>query len=333
MTTNLFPNVVGQHEAKKKIGFYLNGYHHNRVMKNVMFAAAKGQGKSMLVEETAKELVLYDETGKPVMKEDGVTPKKKPYHKLVASSIKNVRSFINGIVIKHLVDKDATLFIDEAHGLRPDVTEALLVMLNPNSENKNTFTYDDYACDIDFSRQTFLFATSESHLVFPPLMDRLARIDLESYSYEDLAKIIAKSAPEVNFLENTLETMSKVVRGNARFCVKLADDVRTFLRGRTDFNRADWNEFAGILSIKPLGLSPTEINLLRFMQERPDGSSLTNLAARSGLSREAVQKDYESFLQNLGLMEITAGKGRQLTGKGLDYLKQLDLHENGLATV
>jgi biotin operon repressor len=56
----------------------------------------------------------------------------------------------------------------------------------------------------------------------------------------------------------------------------------------------------------------------------PEGSSLTNLAAKTGLSRDAVQKDYEIFLQKLGFMEITSGKGRTITSKGLTYLKQLD---------
>ena len=333
MTNNeLFPNVIGQNEAKNKINFYLNGYRHSRVMKNLMFAAQKGQGKSMLADETATELVLYDDNGKPVMKEDGVTPKKKNFHKLVGSGIKNIRSFITGVVAKYLVDKDVTLFIDEAHGLRQDVTDALLVMLAPNPENRNTFVYDDYHCDIDFTRQTFLFATSESHAVFPPLMDRLTRIDLQSYTHEDLAKIIAKSVPEVKFRDDVLEEISLVVRGNARFCVKMADDIRTFLCNKTVFGRKEWNELSNILSIKPLGLNAIEIDLLNFMAQRPDGSSLTNLAARSGLSREAVQKDYESYLQNLGLMEITAGKGRQLTAQGLDYLKNLNKFNAGLAS-
>ena len=228
------------------------------------------------------------------------------------------------MIVPHVVDKDATIFIDEAHNLKTDVTQSLLTMLNPNPSNKNTFVYDDYACDIDFSRQTFIFATSESHSIFAPLMDRLTRIDLESYTHDDLGKILAKSAPEVKFRDGVLENISSVVRGNARQCVKMANDIRTYLCNKTEFGAKQWGDLRGILSIKPLGLSPIEISLLRFMQERPDGSSLTNLAARSGLSREAVQRDYESYLQNLGLMEITAGKGRQLTPKGQDYLKLLD---------
>jgi len=332
MTNTSFDTVVGQAEAKKKLSFYLNSYQHTRIMPNLMFAAQKGQGKSMLARETAKQLVAYGEDKKPLLKENGDI-KKKTFLELNASSIGSVRKFINGVVVPHVVDKDVTIFIDEAHKLKDDVTNSLLTMLNPNPTNKNTFVYEDYACDIDFARQTFIFATSESHSIFAPLMDRLTRIDLQSYTHEDLAKIVAKSAPEVSFKDNVLEGISSVVRGNARQCVKMANEIRTYLCGKTaKFGSKEWRDLSGILSIKPLGLNTIEIDLLRFMQERPDGSSLTNLAARSGLSREAVQKDYESYLQNHALMEISAGKGRHLTAKGLQYLKDLEAYNLDMAT-
>lgn len=322
--TNMFPDVVGQDEAKKKLAFYINSYHHTKIMPNLMLCAKKGQGKSLIAKETAKQLIQYGEDKKPVMKEDGKTPKKKTFLEINASTIKSIRQFINSIVVPHVVDKDVTIFIDEASEINKDVTMSLLSMLNPNPTNRNTFIYDDYACEMDFSRQSWIFATSESHSIFPPLMDRLTRIDLQSYTHEDLAKILEKSAPEVSFRDNVLENIASVVRGNARQCVKMANDIRTFLCNKTVFGKREWSELSGILSIKPLGLSPIEIDLLRFMASRPDGSSLTNLAARSGLSRDAVQKDYEAFLQAMGLMQITPGKGRQLTGNGYDYLKLLE---------
>lgn len=325
----MFDSVVGQDEAKKKLAFYINSYHHTKLMPNLMLCAQKGQGKSLMAREVAKQLIQYGEDKKPVMKEDGKTPKKKTFLEINASTIKGIRQFINSVIVPHVVDKDVTIFIDEASEVNKDVTMSLLTMLNPNPSNKNTFVYDDYACDIDFARQTFIFATSESHSIFAPLMDRLTRIDLQSYTPNDLAKIIGKSAPEIKFKDDVLENISTVVRGNARQCVKMANDIRTFLCGKNVFGRKEWKELSGILSIKPLGLSPIEIDLLNFMKERPDGSSLTNLAARSGLSREAVQRDYESYLQNLGLMEITAGKGRQLTAQGLEYLKNLEKFNNG----
>ena len=329
----MFPDVVGQDEAKKKLAFYINSYHHTKLMPNLMWCAQKGQGKSLMAREVAKQLVQYGEDKKPVMKEDGKTPKKKTFLEINASTIKSIRQFINSVVVPHVVDKDVTIFIDEASEVNKDVTMSLLTMLNPNPSNRNTFVYDDYACDIDFARQTFIFATSESHSIFAPLMDRLTRIDLQSYTHSDLAKIIGKSAPEIKFQDDVLESIATVVRGNARQCVKMASDIRTFLCNKTMFGRKQWKELSGILSIKPMGLSPIEIDLLNFMAQRPDGSSLTNLAARSGLSREAVQRDYESYLQNLGLMEITAGKGRQLTAQGLEYLKNLEKFNAGLVTI
>ncbi len=326
MTKNLlFESVVGQDEAKKKLGFYLNSYHHTKIMPNLMLCAQKGQGKSLLARETAKQLLAYGEDGSVLLKEDSVTPKKKTFLEINASTIKSVRQFVNSILLEHVVDRDVTIFVDEASEIKKDVTMSLLTLLNPNESNKNTFCYDDQVIDIDFRRATFIFATSESHSIFPPLMDRLVRVDLQHYTNEHLAQILQKSAPEVSFVENVLESISSVVRGNARQAVKMASDVRTFLCGKKVFGRSQWKELSTIFSIKPLGLSPIEIDLLNFMRERPDGSSLTNLAARSGLSREAVQKDYESFLQSCGLMEITAGKGRQLTAKGYQYLKDLHL--------
>src|SRR5882724_7467025 len=322
-TQNLFESVVGQEQAKKKLAFYLNSYHHTHIMPNLMLCAQKGQGKSLIARETAKELIAYGEDKKPLLKEDGKTFKKKTFLEINASTIKGIRQFINGVIVPHVVDKDVTIFIDEASEINKDVTMSLLTLLNPNPTNRNTFVYDDYACDIDFRRQTFIFATSEFHSIFAPLMDRLTRIDLEKYSHEDLGKILAKSAPEVKFRDGILENISSVVRGNARQCVKMANDIRTFLCNKSVFGKKEWHELSSILSIQPLGLSPIEIDLLRFMESRPDGSSLTNLAARSGLSRDAVQKDYESFLQAMGLMTITAGKGRQLTAQGLEYLKAL----------
>lgn len=324
--TKAFDSIVGQPEAKRKLAFYLNAYNHTRVMPNLMLCAKKGQGKSLLARETAKQLVAFGEDGKPLVKEDGKTLKKKTFHEINAATIKSIRQFVNGILVPHVVDKDCTVFIDEAHNLKDDVTQSLLTMLNPNSANRNTFVYDDYACDIDFSRQTFIFASTESHSIFAPLMDRLTRIDLQSYTNEDLAKILHKNAPDVEFEDGVLEAISKVVRGNARHAVMMANDIIKYLCGKKKFGMKQWHDLCQILSIKPFGLSPAEIDLMYFMAERPNGSSLTNLAARSGQSREAIQKDLEHFLQYMGFMEIVAGKGRVLTGRGQDYLKQLKLN-------
>ena len=318
---NLFPNVIGQDSAKKKLAFYLNSHKSTQIMPNMMLCAPKGQGKSMLARETGKNLYLYQD-GKPVM-ENG-KPKRKDFYEVNASTFKSVRQFINQVIQPIVVDKDVTIFIDEASEIKKDITMSLLTMLNPNSTNKNTFVYDDYACDIDFSRQTFIFATSESHSVFAPLMDRLTRVDLEDYTYNHLGEIVQKASKGIQFNDNVLVEVASVLRGNARQAIKMSGDIKSYLCGKNQFGNKQWKELSDMLSILPLGLNAIELNLLRFMKNNPDGSSLTNLAAKTGLSREAVQKDYETYLQKHSLMEITAGKGRTITGKGLDYLKGLD---------
>jgi Holliday junction resolvasome RuvABC ATP-dependent DNA helicase subunit len=324
MTETLFQDIVGQDAAKKKLSFYLKSYNATRIMPNLMLCAPKGQGKSTIAKETAKGLVKFNEDNKVELKEDGVTPRKKAFVEINASAIKNVKQFINSVIIPHVVDKDVTIFIDEASEISKDVTMSLLTMLNPNPSNKNTFVYDDYACDIDFSRQTFIFATSESHSVFAPLMDRLTRIDLEDYTYENLAEILRKSAKEVTFKDQVEMLVASTLRGNARQAVKRSNEIKAYLCGEKTFGMKEWKELQGVLSILPNGLSPIELNLMRYMKDAPEGSSLTNLAAKTGLSRDTVQKDYEIFLQKLGFMEITAGKGRTITAKGLNYLKELD---------
>ena len=76
------------------------------------------------------------------------------------------------------------------------------------------------------------------------------------------------------------------------------------------------------IGILPLGLSVQELNLMRYMA-RKKATRLTELAAITGLSKGAIQKDYELYLSKMGLMEIQP-EGRSLTTKGLEYLNDLD---------
>jgi len=207
--------------------------------------------------------------------------------------------------------------------LRGDVQNALLTILNPNPENKTSFSLEEYTCDFDFRKHTFIFATSEVQQMNHALCDRLKRIDLEDYTPSDLAKIVRKGAPEVSFDDLVLMDMTTVLRGNARAAQKLADDVKIYLKGKEKFTTKDWKVMREAFSILPLGLSPTELQILNLLRATSAGISLTCLAARTGLTREALQRDYEMYLQRHNLMRITTG-GREITSHGLEYLKELE---------
>jgi Holliday junction resolvasome RuvABC ATP-dependent DNA helicase subunit len=319
----LFDGIIGQLAAKKKLEFFQDSYMSTRMVPNMIFVAPKGNGKTTLAREFAKGLVRFDEHGKIVFNDETNKPARKTFVEVNCSTLKNVKQFINGLIVQHVQDKDVTVLFDEASEIPKDVEMALLTILNPNAENRTTFSQDEYVCDFDFRRQTFLFATSEVHSVFHALLDRLERIDLEEYTASELAKIVQKGAKEVKFEDDVLMDVATVLRGNARAAQKMAGHIMSYLKGDLTFFKDDWEEICKIFNILPLGLNMLELNALRYLAGAPQGTSLTALSAKTGMSRESLQKDVELYLQKHGLMEIGT-TGRQITAKGLDYLKALD---------
>lgn len=319
----LFEGIVGQEAAKKKLAFFHDSYMATRIVPNMMFVAPKGNGKTTLAREFAKGLVLFNDEGKVVMNEETGKPKRKLFIEVNCSTLKNVKQFINGLIVDHIQDKDVTVLFDEASELPNDVEKALLTILNPNPENRTTFSFGEYVCDFEFRRQTFLFATTEIQSVFHALADRLERIDLEEYTPEQMAAIVQKGAKEVSFKDDVLMKIATVLRGNARAAQKMAGHILSYLKGDTSFYADDWAELCAVFNMKPLGLNMTELSVLRYLAGTPQGTSLTALSAKTGMSRESLQKDVELYLQKHSLMEIGT-TGRQITAKGLQYLKDLD---------
>ena len=72
----------------------------------------------------------------------------------------------------------------------------------------------------------------------------------------------------------------------------------------------------------PLGLNEIEIQILRHLTEKKD-CSLTFLAAKTGLTKSCVQKDFEMYLQKMSLMEITTA-GRGITALGQETLAKVE---------
>jgi Holliday junction resolvasome RuvABC ATP-dependent DNA helicase subunit len=216
---------------------------------------------------------------------------------------------------------------DEASEIPQDVEMAMLTILNPNPENRTSFSYDDYTVNFDFRRQTFLFATSEPHKVFHALKDRLDRVDLEEYNYEELGKIVRLNLPDVEFEDGLLTDIASVLRGNARAAQKMAIKIQMYLdaEGGNKFLKEDWDSLLDTLGIAPLGLRAKEIEILRVLRDSRD-CSLTRLGSKTGMTPEALRRDYELYLMNQDLLEISTA-GRNITKVGKDYLKALELAE------
>ena len=306
--SNLFPDIIGQANAKRVLEFFCRGFEKTDIIPHLMFVAPKGCGKTTMTKATARRLKEINSD--------------KKYFEINCSTIKNVKQFFNQIVIPLCQDRDATILFDECSEIPKDVSMALLTILNPNPDNMTSFTLEDYTVDFDFRRLSFMFATTETQSVFHALMDRLERVDLEEYSIEEMGKIVSLNL-DVNIEPKTLEDIASVLRGNARAAQKMAQKIESYceMNDVKRFGESDWKKLSKILSIFPMGLNTTEILLLNILKDNKD-CSLTNLSAKTGISKQAVQRDFEIYLQKHSLMEITTA-GRNITAKGLEYLKEL----------
>ncbi len=311
-----FTDLIGQAKAKRRLGFYLQGYGATGICPHLMFVAPKGCGKTMMAKAMAKYLMSDENPDKP-----------KTFLEINCSTLKNVKQLVNQVLVPHVAHKEVTILFDECSELPRDITMALLTCLNPNKENRTTFSYDDYNIEFDFTRHTFMFATTEAQSVFHALMDRCERIDLEEYSYNQLGKIVQLTLPSVKFEEGLLDDIATVLRGNARAAQKMANNMAIYLKARQSksFTKKDWESIKFNLGIAPLGLSPIEIQILGELGRVKD-CSLTHLAAKTGLSKACVQRDFEMYLQKMSLMQITTA-GRAITKAGKEYLDELKEEE------
>lgn len=301
-STTLFPTIIGQHPAKRKFEFYIKAFERTGIVPNIMLTAPKGAGKTMLARAFARNLIMPN------------TMQPKRYIELNCATIKNLRQFVEMIMIPYMQNEEATFLFDECHMLPKDVTMALLTITNPNKDNFNTFSYEGSDIDIDFKKLTFLFATTEPQDVFHALIDRMERIDLDDYSYDELGQILLLNTEKIRFSGDIVSKhIAPALRGNGRAAQKMATNIKAYVAANKTktFKLLDWKELCRILDIMPHGLNKTELRYLRTLH-REGTVRLYNLAAKLQMTRSAIQSDAETYLQKLNFIEAT-NNGRQLT--------------------
>jgi len=306
MAKENYSEIVGQEKTKAKLNFLLEGFEQTKIMPHLLFVAPRGCGKTMIAQETAK---IMNRQKNVIVN---------------CSTIKNVKSFFNQIMLPFVYDKDTTIIFDEASELPRDVTMALLTILNPNTNNQNEFTFEDGTYTFRFNQNSFIFCTTEAQKIFHALADRLYRIDMEDYSYVSLGKIIQNNLKSKNqSIEiNVIDEVASVCRGNARQAQSMANQISSYLMSKNSnkLTSGGWSEIKGKLSIYPLGLSEIELNIIKILKEHGE-VRLTNLSAKTNLTKDMLQKNVEMYLMRNNLIEVRP-TGRALTKKGHDYHKE-----------
>lgn len=312
-TNDVFKDLIGLDNTKRKLNFYLKNYQNTYISPNLLLYSAKGCGKTSLARKYASALTTKSDKTKI-----------KKYIEINSSTIDDIDSFF-GIVNNHLVDQDCTVFFDEAETIEDDLSLTLCSILNPNKDNINYFNYNGNNYVFDFSRLTFIFASTEIQKIHHALLDRLNIIDFDDYKISDLAKIIQKNLSDYKIEDGLLDMVATVVRGNPRQAQKLSNDIIAYLKSKSNkqFTKNDWINIRYQLNINDYGLTASEIKVLQILKDNPNGVSLTKVSSILGSTAENCRKFIELYPLKLGLFEVRPAIGRVLTAKGYEIANKL----------
>ena len=304
-----FSHLIGQDNVKKKLNFYLKAYQATSVCPFLNLVGAKGLGKTLFAKEFAKNLKNKDGS-------------KRPFLELNCSTIKNNAQFFEQIFIPLIMNNEITILFDEAHALPKDLTMAFLTIFNTEKTNKKEFVYDEQTFEFDFTKQTFIFATTESDKLFPPLKDRLSTVDFEPYNTNNLGEIIKLNCDGINFSDQALQKLSLTVRGNARNAVMRSKEIVLYCESENQntFEVTDYLNLTDLLGILPHGITCTEKQILEILADR-GSCKLQTLSAITGLSPTSLRRDHEVYLLRKNFMQIDGD--RKITNFGKSLIESL----------
>lgn len=306
---NYFSHLIGQDNVKKKLNFYLKAYNATSVCPFLNLVGAKGLGKTLFAKEFAKNLKNKDGS-------------KRPFLELNCSTIKSNAQFFEQIFIPLIMNNEITILFDEAHALPKDLTMAFLTIFNTEKTNKKEFSFEDQVFEFDFTKQTFIFATTESDKLFPPLKDRLSTVDFEPYNTDNLGEIIKLNCDGINFSDESLHKLSLTVRGNARNAVMRSKEIVLYCESENQntFEVVDYLKLTDLLGILPHGITCTEKQILEILTER-GSCKLQTLSAVTGLSPTSLRRDHEVYLLRKNLIQIDGE--RKITNFGKTLIESI----------
>jgi Holliday junction resolvasome RuvABC ATP-dependent DNA helicase subunit len=301
---NVFNAIVGQPEACKKLSFYVGSHSDITPIQTLLFSGSQGLGKSYMAEKVASSL-------------------NRRFVEVNCGTIITAKDFVENVLFDRVMgEDDVTLLLDESHKLTPEIETVLLTLLNPNAKNSNILVYKNLRIEYDFRRINTIFATTDAHRMFKPLLNRCSEVYFSLYDNDDLFKILQNYLKDIKITCNK-DDLAFACKGRARNCYTLSQNILRYcnMYKISVFGQEQWNEVKSIFDIFAYGLGKQEIELLKLIGKH-ECLSLNSLAIKMGVNIQNIESEMELRPRELGFID-SGTRGRFLTEEGKKYLRKV----------
>lgn len=316
---------IGNTEIKKQIAIAAaSAKDRNMALPHMLFSGAAGCGKTTLAKKIAEwckvEFISVLPQALKTM-EDILGLFKKLNH-----GNYDKRGNKIGII------KPAVIFIDEIHNLTLQPQEWLgIAAENFEIESEGSGKY------IWFPYFSIVGATTDDGKLSKPFRDRFKlRFVFKPYSSIEAAKIVLSHAKRLGVEIDipAAQEIAKRGRGIPRILVgylERARDMACVCKKETITTDVVGETFKG-LGVDDIGLTETEIKILKTLYNAKGPIGAENLAIITNESQKTLVASIEPFLIMKGFI-IRSGKGRQITELGRKYWEKTCGYNEGVEKV
>ncbi len=306
--------VVGQDRAKEVLKLLGHGYRRRGVMPSVGVFGGSGLGKTHLVTAWAEEL------GAKLIYVNG-------------TSVKDALAF-RGFFREAREDQRNYyfMFIDECHGLPNKVQDNLLSVLEDPAilctiapkemglvrcvDGSRFIEKGDVMREALPKNMSFVLATTDPARLKEPVLNRLRKVHLASYTIDDKIQIammhlVTHGMRSDMIVCEALAQRSRSIRHLKQELCETLIDIHT-LYGNS--NKETLKTLDDILGIDSDGANDLDKDYLEYLSDN-NTVGLDTMAGKLRIDKQEVLKHIEPFLLEKGWIAIT-GRGRRLTEAG-----------------